>query len=101
MASSQKRKGNRYERELVETLQERGFKAERARGSDGRALGEAQEVDLVMYGSNEERVRIQAKIRAKIASYLKIPEGCDVVMVREDYGETLVVVPLDTFLDML
>lgn len=99
MPSKSKRKGNAYESELVQQLKDHGIDAVRAWGSNGRALGESEEVDLVF--SNGKKWRVQAKRRAKLADYMKIPEGADLVMMREDRGKTLVVIDLQTFLDML
>ena len=59
---SPKRKGSNFERELVNEAKERGLNAERAYASNGRALGEAEEVDLMVNGC-----RIQAKRRKALA----------------------------------
>jgi len=100
MTTKSKRKGATFELELVRELQERGIEAEKAWGSNGKALGESEGVDLVFNWENE-RWRVQAKRRAKIPEYVKPPEGADIVMMREDRGETLVVIPLRDFLDLL
>jgi len=96
MPSSSKRKGNGFERELVNQAAARGLASERAYASNGRALGESEEVDLLVQG-----MRIQAKRRARIASYLQIPEGADAVVVRQDRGETLVLLRWSDLLDKL
>jgi Holliday junction resolvase len=93
---SPKRKGSAFERELVNEAKARGFEAERAYGSNGRALGESEEVDLVVQGC-----RIQAKRRATLASYLQIPEGADAVVFRQDRGPTLALIPWDTLLTLI
>lgn len=100
MTTKSKRKGATFELELVKALQERGIQAEKAWGSNGKALGETEGVDLV-FDWETERWRVQAKRRAKLPEYVKPPEGADIVMMREDRGETLVVVPLKDFLDLL
>lgn len=100
MPSKSKRKGNAYERELVDRLKTSGCNAVRAWGSNGKALGESEEVDLI-FSKNEKPWRVQAKRRAKLAAYMEIPEGADCVMMRGDRGETLVVIDLPTFLGML
>lgn len=100
MTTKSKRKGATYELELVKTLEKHGIKADKAWGSNGQALGEVAGVDLV-FEQDGRRWRVQAKRRAKLAEYAKPPEGCDIVMMREDRGETFVVVPLDIFLDLL
>ena len=101
MPSSSKRKGNRYEREVCEEAEGAGLCAERAYASDGRALGESKEVDLVIESEEGERWRVQAKRRGSIAQYLPPPDGADVTVIREDYGDSLTVLPLGVFLDLV
>lgn len=96
MTSSSKRKGNDFERELVREAKVHDVLAERAYASDGRALGEAKEVDLIVGG-----MRIQARRRKAVAAYLQIPEGADGVVFRQDRGETLVLVHWSDLLDKL
>lgn len=100
MPSPSKRKGNHYERELVHEFEGVGWDAKRAYASNGEALGEDAECDLVIE-SERMRFTVQAKRRKKIASYIKIPENVDLTMVREDRGETLVVMRLDDFVKMV
>lgn len=74
---SPKRKGNGFERELVNTAKNSGLSAQRAYASNGEALGHHAEVDLVV-----EVVRIQAKRRASIAGYVQPTEHVDAVALR-------------------
>jgi len=103
MAHPSKRKGNRFERELVEAFAEAGLEAVRAYGSNGEALvtrsGVRCEttVDVLVQGG----LKVQAKRRRRVATYLQPPDGAHVTAVREDRGETLVVVPLELFLRLL
>jgi Holliday junction resolvase len=101
MPSKSKRKGNAYETELVKHLQRDGFRAVRAWGSNGKALGESEEVDLVLTDGNGSRWRVQAKRRARIADYIKPPADTELVFVREDRGETLVVMSYQTLINLL
>ena len=101
MPSKSKRKGTVYESELVKLLNARGIPAERAWGSNGRALGESEGVDIVFTDRGGFRWKVQAKRRAKLAEYVKPPAGANIVIMREDRGENLVVLPMDIFLDML
>ena len=100
MPNPNKQKGNGYEREIVKEAEAHGFGAERAYASNGRALGEAEEVD-VLIKTQRRNFRVQAKRRKKIASFLKIPEGADVVFVREDRGESQVIMPSSLFYEIL
>lgn len=97
MPNAAKRKGNTYEREINAALGARGWRCERAYGSNGRALGEVEECDNVAVAPNGRRVRIQAKRRKSVASYLYPPAGTDAVFVREDRSDTLVVLRLEDY----
>lgn len=103
MPHPSKRKGNRFERELIAAFTAAGLRAERAWGSDGRALTTdagascSSDVDLLVEG----RLRIQAKRRKSVAAYLKPPEGAHVAAIREDRGEALAVLPLPLFIRLL
>ena len=104
MPHSSKRKANRHEREVVKTAEAKGLEAERAYASNGRSLGEVEACDVLVRGRDGDVVdalRIQAKRRASIASYLEPPEGTDAVVVREDRAENLVVLPFKDFLDLV
>ena len=96
MTHASKRKGNAFERELVQLFRHAGVIAERAYASNGRALGQAEGVDVSAGG-----LRIQAKRRARLPAWLRLPEGCDCVIVREDNGRALVVFPAEELADLL
>jgi Holliday junction resolvase len=100
MPSRSKQKGNGYEREIIAELAKVGIDSKRAWGSNGAAIGESEGVDVV-FEIDDMKWRVQAKRRAKLAEYMKPPEGSDVVMMREDRGGTLVVLPLHLFLSLL
>ena len=101
MPHPSKRKGHVYERELFKKLQEAGFRAERAWGSNGAALGEHEEVDLVFTDRRGGRWKVQAKRRKSLPAYLKPHEEVDTVVIREDRGEDLAIVPLYTLLKLI
>lgn len=96
MPSPSKAKGNSYERELVHKAKIYGLDAIRAYASNGKSLGEAESVDLKI-----DDVRVQAKRRKAIASFLRIPEGCSAVIFREDRGNSMVLIDLEFFLQLL
>jgi len=89
-------KGNNFEREIVNLAKSIGLDAKRAYASDGRSLGEVKEVDVIIDG-----VRVQAKRRRQLPEYLKIDEGVDLVVFREDRGETYALVRWDKILELL
>jgi Holliday junction resolvase len=104
MAHPSKRKANRHEREIVRTAEAKGLEAERAYASNGESLGEVEACDVLVRGRDSnvmDALRIQAKRRKSIASYLNPPEGTDAVVVREDRGENLAILPLTDLLDLL
>jgi hypothetical protein len=84
---------------LVNQAEAAGVPAQRAFMSNGKALGEAEGVDLVLGLQGEWRV--QAKRRKSVAKYLTPPEGADLTVIREDYGDALAVLPFDVLLDLL
>lgn len=96
MTSPSKRKGNTFEREIVNQARALGLDAERAYGSNGEALGECAQVDCLVQG-----MRIQAKRRKAIASYLLPEDGVDAVVFRADRGEPMVLMRWHDVMDKL
>lgn len=100
MTSPSKRKGNTYERELVNQAKESGMEAKRAYASDGRSLGEHEEVDLIVSGK-----RIQAKRRKKLLKGLNdmigLLENNDAVVFRQDGCESHVLISWWEYLDLV
>lgn len=97
MPHPSKRKGNRLERLVVRTLENLGCESRRAWGSDGRSLGEHEEVDVIttIKGS---KLKLQVKARKRIAEWIKPnTDVVDAQVIKEDRGEILVVMPLERF----
>lgn len=104
MAHSSKRKGNRFEREIVRTAEAKGLEAERAYASNGQSLGEVKACDVLIRGRDDDvldALRIQAKRRKSHAQYLHPPDGTDAVVLREDREDALAIVPLEILFDLL
>ena len=97
MSSPSKAKGNRFEREVVNKAIQSGLTAKRAWGSNGASLGMHEEVDLVI--GTEPQIKIQAKCRKSIASFLQPSEHVDAVVCKQDRGETLIILRLEDWLD--
>ena len=95
MTHPSKVKGNTYEREVVEKFKESGIDCKRAWGSNGRSFGMHEEVDCLANGE----LRIQAKRRKNIAKWLKPSVFVDAVVVREDRGDSYILLRLDDFLE--
>ena len=96
MSSPSKRKGNTFEREVVNQAKDFNLEAVRAYASNGMSLGEAEDVDVKI-----ENLKGQCKRRKRIAQWLKPPESCDIALVREDRGETYVIIEYDNFLEIV
>lgn len=87
-----RRKGNRAERALVKFLQERGFSAERVPLSG--AAGGSYLGDLTVPILNIDRV-VEVKIRAAgFRQLYRWLERRDILIVRADRSEPLVILPL-------
>ena len=99
LASRSKEKGNRFEREIVNIINDAGHGAIRAYASNGLSLGEGEECDIKAT-INDDVYRIQAKVRKNIANWI-IPntEEVDIQVIKQDRGEPLVVQPLSTWLE--
>ena len=96
MSSPSKVKGNTFEREVVNQAKEFNLKAIRAYASNGMSLGEAEDVDVKI-----ENLKGQCKRRKRIAQWLKPPKSCDIALVREDRGETYVIIEYGDFLEIV
>jgi Holliday junction resolvase len=97
-----KKKGTHFENEIVDAIRERGWEAIRAPESDGRHLGETAGTDILMFANDGEMVTVQCARRKKIASYLtEKSDDVDVLMLRENYGNTLAILPAERFYDIL
>ena len=95
MTHPSKVKGNTFERELVRLFESYGIECKRAWGYNGQSLGLHEEVDCLAQGD----LRIQAKRRKKIAKWLKPSVFVDAVAVREDRGESYIILRLEEFLE--
>ena len=92
MPNRSKEKGNRFERYIVSLCEQSDIPAKRSWGSDGRSLGLSEDVDLVANKGNKKYL-IQAKRRKSIPNWLQFG-NCNLVMTREDRGETIVLIKL-------
>ena len=97
MPSPSKQKGNRFEREIVNRAVQSGLTAKRAWGSNGASLGMHEEVDLVI--GKEPEIKIQAKCRKKLDTFLQPTEHVDAVVCKQDRGETLIILRFEDWLE--
>jgi hypothetical protein len=104
-----KQKGNRVEREVVKIFEEYGWKARRAWGSNGRALGYDEEVDVAakhpmlnINGADIPEIRVQVKARKQISKYIKPNTSVvDWQVLKENREQPLVVLPLHDLLSII
>ena len=97
MPSPSKAKGNRFEREVVNKAIQSGLTAKRAWGSNGVSLGMHEEVDLII--GRDPKIKIQAKCRKSLASFLQPSEHVDAVVCKQDRGETLIILRFEDWLE--
>lgn len=96
MSHPSKAKGYRFEKTVVDQALEAGIPAERAWGSNGQSLGQHPEVDVLMAG-----LKAQLKCRKKLPDVVRPTSNVDMQIIKENYGETFVVVPYKLFLQLI
>ena len=84
-----KRKGTRFEREVKKAFEEAGFSVVRSAASLGKA-------DLYVEGIGS----VQCKARKRLSLY-NLFDGADVLVVKADRKEPLIVMPLSRFVKLL
>ena len=94
MPNKSKAKGNRFEREIVEAIELHDIKAVRAWGSNGKAFGHNEEVDILI---NDE-IKVQAKVRKALPKWIAPSEHVDVQIIKEDRGKMYVVQELNDWI---
>ena len=91
-----KQRGYELEAEIVEDAEAKGLDAERAWGSNGRALGEHATVDARVAGC-----RIQAKRVKTLAKKYTLNEHQDAIVFRADRGKKYALIRFDDLLDII
>ena len=97
MSNPSKNKGNRFERELVKAVELHEVKCVRAWGSNGKALGCHEEVDILI----DDEIKVQAKCRKALPNWIRPSENVDVQIIKEDRGKMYVVQELNDWVLML
>tara|TARA_R100000734_G_C3290571_1_gene82435 strand:- start:411 stop:725 length:315 start_codon:yes stop_codon:yes gene_type:complete len=94
-ANKSKAKGNRFEKEIVGAVElHEGMKAVRSWGSNGRAFGHHEEVDILI---NDE-IKVQAKVRKALPKWIRPSENVDIQIIKEDRGKIYVVQELNDWI---
>ena len=94
MANKSKAKGNRFEREIVQAVELHDIKCVRSWGSNGRAFGHHEEVDILI----DDDIKVQAKVRKALPKWIKPSEHVDIQVIKEDRGKIYVVQELNDWL---
>ena len=94
-----KDKGNTFERLCVNMFKSNGHKAKRSWSSDGRSLGKHETVDMIADVHGKE-YKFQCKVRKRITKDV-LPDinHVDCQLIKQDYGQTFIVMPLHEFLE--
>ena len=94
MPNKSKAKGNRFESDIVKAVELHEVKCVRAWGSNGRALGHHEEVDILI----DDDIKVQAKCRKVLPKWIKPNENVDIQVIKEDRGKMYVVQELNDWL---
>ena len=94
MPNKSKSKANRFEREIVKAVELHDIKCVRSWGSNGRAFGHHEEVDILI----NDDIKVQAKIRKALPKWIKPSEHVDITIIREDRGKCYVMQELNDWL---
>tara|TARA_R110000751_G_scaffold17863_7_gene54649 strand:- start:4035 stop:4376 length:342 start_codon:yes stop_codon:yes gene_type:complete len=100
MPSKSKSKGNRFERLIVDmtkAFSKEPIKVKRAWGSNGAAMGQHEEVDILI----GEDFKIQAKCRKSMGQWMIPNENVDAQVIKADREEPLIVMKYDDWLELL
>ena len=94
MPNKSKQKGNRFEREIVSICEQHDIPAKRSWGSNGMSLGLHEEVDVLI----DKEIKVQAKVRKRIAEWLQPSQEVDLQVVKQDRGDVMVIMRFDDWL---
>jgi hypothetical protein len=81
----------------VKIAEKSGLKARRSWGSDGRAMGYAKGVDVLV----DEEIKIQCKKKKKLPQWLVVEEGVDYQVFQTDYKKPMIIIPVEEFFDLI
>lgn len=101
MGKASRDKGARYERELVKDFTDMGLKARRVPLS-GATTYAKNDVEVTAGFDGETVLSGEAKRRAGLPKFFtEALDGADFAAFRQDHGETLIVLRLKTFAELL
>ena len=100
MSHPSKIKGNKFERDCCKKAELFEIPSKRAWGSDGRSMGLDAEVDIVIGDKKyKDECHCQCKIRKRLPDYIfPKDDAIDCQLIRQDRGETYIVMRYDDYL---
>jgi len=96
MPNPNRRRGFAFEREVVTLARADGLEAARCWGSDGASMGLPSNVDVVIAGEPMQCKRVK-----RLSALYKPADNIYAQVVREDRGEPLAVLRLESLLSLL
>lgn len=98
---SQRQKGDRYERELVNEFKDRGLSAQRVPLSGATAYAKG-DIEIIAGFDGKTKFVGECKRRKNLPEWIESAIGeNDFMAMREDNGDTLIVLRLGTFAELL
>jgi Holliday junction resolvase len=103
MGKPSRDKGRRYELEVVQWHKDLGLRAERVPLSGAaRYQGNGGDVDLYAFGPDAAPIIAECKIRAKLPKCWRDWMGdSDATFMRDNHGETIVLLPVKTWVRLV
>lgn len=105
MGKMSRDKGNRIEREIINLHRDYGVRAERVPLSGASHYqGEEHDINIYAYGRYEIPLNCEVKARASGAGFTMLEKwlcGNDVLFLRRDHASPMVVLPWNTWMDVL
>ncbi len=98
MSAKNKIRGNVLEVEIVKMFESYGIAAKRAWGSNGKSIGEHEQVDVLVTPLDNSPLKIQAKRKKELPDWLGFTKHIDAVVVREDHGRKFIMFDLEDFI---
>jgi hypothetical protein len=81
----------------VKIAEKSGLKAKRTWGSDGRSIGLAKGVDILV----DDDIKLQCKKKKKLPQWLITEEGVDYQVFQTDYKKPMIIIPVEEFFDLM
>jgi hypothetical protein len=100
MGKMQRRKGYEFERKITNWFRDRGIPAQRVPLSGGTMYAKG-DIDIYLNGEDEAPTIAECKVRSRGFTNLYdwMADDCDILIIKQDRQEPLVVMTIDYFAD--